>query len=385
MYSNYNIFLENIPEEGYTTIYNLYTKNMICLKNDMVYDQSYSERVKNKMKALGIIVEDEAAETKKVVADFENVINDKKTLNITLVLTGKCNCHCVYCYENEFDLSFNKYENVSDTIAIIEEKMKDYSKLVVTFFGGEPLLCKDAIDLFSHIFHKKYGNKYKFAVITNATLLNKIDTQRWQKLGLTCLKITLDGNHESHNRRRPLKNNEDSYEKILSNLADISGLEKIEIIIVIVVDPLIEGISEMIEAVKNIGIEAQYCISIREPDNYSIIEKSNILLDCASNIKATGSFQFSKIATNHGDICCGKMKNTYIIDGVGNVYSCTGMLNKPLGNIKEGLHKNNGFIKDKCMKCKYLPICYGDCLFINKCEKDYFDYFVPKWLALFIQ
>lgn len=357
---------------------------MICLRSDTIYTQVYSKQIENKMKTLGIIVKDKEAEIEQVTKNFEIVTNNKETLNITLILTGECNCRCVYCYESKFNLSFNKYEDVRKTIAVIKEKMKDYSELVVTFFGGEPLLCKDAIDLFSNTFYKEYGDRYRFAIITNATLLNKADVQKWQKVGLVCLKITLDGNHASHNSRRPLKNGGDSYKKILSNLSDISQLKQLEIIIVIVADLSIGGIPEMIKAVRGMGIEARYCVSIREPDSYTVVEKSNILLECASKIKETGAFQYSKIATNHGDICCGKMKNTYVIDGIGNVYGCTGTLDKPIGNIEEGLEKRNASIKSKCIGCKYLPICYGDCQFANKCEKEYFDYFVPKWLRLFI-
>lgn len=131
--------------------------------------------------------------------------------------------------------------------------------------------------------------------------------------------------------------------------------------------------------------EAEYCLSICEPDVYEPIHKADILLKNALDIKKAGGYQYSKIATNHDEICAGKQCNMFIIDGRGEYYTCTPMIDKSIGNVKDGLSKTIVSVKNDCIKCKYLPICYGDCIYQNKCDKEFFDYLIPRWIEMFLQ
>lgn len=381
-YSRYNIYIENTPHGGYTTIYNLFSKEVACFQSEELDCGSVNEAILVR-KGMLVNCRDEERE---VLEYYDREINSLDELNITLVLTGRCNCKCVYCYEEKKAGDLVDFNLVDEAVRFVAEKMKKgYKRLLVTFFGGEPLIRKELIDIFSDHFIS-LGYDYSFAIITNAVLLEREDIFRWKSKGLICIKTTIDGGEKSHNARR-INDSINCYRTIVNNLKMVSEIGDIEIIIGMVVDENIYDIEKMIDDVRGQGIDAKYCISIKEPDTYTPEEKGNILISCASAIKRAGAFQYSKLSTNHGDICFGKKKYAYVINGDGKIFLCTGRLEGDNANIKNDIdfYKSTKTIEGKCMKCKYLPICYGDCLYENNCNKSFFDYFIPKWIGLFLE
>lgn len=387
MYSRYNIYLNDIPNRTFTTIYNLFTKKLICVKSSSLEEDKLPVDILDEMMNKGIIIKSESDELKQVEKDFCEFVDQKKELDITLLLTGKCNCKCVYCYESDMNLDFSSFEKSEETIKFIQQMMDryEYKQLLVSFFGGEPLLKKEQLLFFAKTLNEMYGERFKFGIVTNGTLLCKEEVMEWVKIGLYGMKITIDGNRESHNKRRTLKDGTDAYTKIMKNLKEIAVIKNLELTIAIVVDEEIYGIEEMIKELVMNGVHAKFCFSIREPDHYDYKKKADIIVRCASILKKCGVFQYSSIATNHGEICCGKQKSMFAIDGLGNVYGCTGNFTKPIGTISnQAIGKEYTLPKD-CITCMYRTICQGECLYNRKCQKMYFKEVVPRLLKLFIE
>ena len=57
MYSKYNIYLRDFPRNSFLTIYNLFSQKAICIQNN-VFELGVDRTLENKLKSIGMIVED---------------------------------------------------------------------------------------------------------------------------------------------------------------------------------------------------------------------------------------------------------------------------------------------------------------------------------------
>ena len=91
-------------------------------------------------------------------------------MNISLILTKQCNLRCKYCFETHE----NVYMTEETALRAIDMAVKDGGMSVgVSFFGGEPLLCKPLIYRcvdYSKLFS---GVKFNWNMTTNGLLLDE--------------------------------------------------------------------------------------------------------------------------------------------------------------------------------------------------------------------
>ena len=105
-------------------------------------------------------------------------------------------------------------------------------RFVVTFFGGEPLLNLPAMYYLAERLWKATqdrGMPMLINVITNGLLLTPEVVDRLQPFGLNGFKITLDGDRDTHNRMRPLRGGQGTFDRIVANLRRIAGRCQISI------------------------------------------------------------------------------------------------------------------------------------------------------------
>lgn len=384
-YSKYNVFLQDFPKKKYTTIYNLFTKKMICCREDMLFPNP-NPQIINKLFERGMVKKDIENEQEDVITYFNRATSNKETLTIMFLLTGNCNFRCTYCYESEFALSATDFSVFEDSLSFIYKEMKKgYKQLHIMFYGGEPLLKKDLIKSFIDTLYNKYEKSFTFSIVTNGSLLKKHEVEEWLKKGLARIKVTVDGNEASHNKKRPYKNGKGSYKDIIENLQALDN--NVDLLINMVIDDSLTGVEEMIDELNDRGINAKFQLSLKEPEIDDVALRANQLIQLTAILKQKGVFQYSNIGARHGEICSAKKENFLVVDMSGIVYACNGTLckDKSIGNIKEGVSKKPYFIEKRCLDCKYLPVCFGECRYIPKCQKEYFDIVVPELLKIYIQ
>ncbi len=92
-----------------------------------------------------------------------------KYLDITIAPTMRCNFNCSYCFEGD-NKSFSKMsaEVENAIIQYIVKKKQSTERLILRWFGGEPLLAFDKIlsissrlDTAKSRISCKYNNKWK--------------------------------------------------------------------------------------------------------------------------------------------------------------------------------------------------------------------------------
>jgi uncharacterized protein len=67
------------------------------------------------------------------------------------------------------------------------------------------------------------GIRQVISIITNGLLLSEEVVDRLVPLGLTGVKITLDGDRDTHNRMRPLRGGQGTFDRIIDNIRRVSG------------------------------------------------------------------------------------------------------------------------------------------------------------------
>lgn len=146
---------------------------------------------------------------------------------IVFELTEVCNMRCEYCVYGEHYITKNRNKSILDEITIkrfltlfiekTDKRLRNYKKLRVDFYGGEPLLRFDTIrSVVEYSFKKDYTDIIEWGMTTNATLLNQeiIDFLIKYKFKIV---ISLDGDIYNNSYRK-LKNGQSSFEKVIENI-----------------------------------------------------------------------------------------------------------------------------------------------------------------------
>jgi uncharacterized protein len=180
----------------------------------------------------GFLVESRDEETQSLDQYFHTLREDTEQLRVTVLTTLQCNFACDYCFQGDHG-DYNKFaekmslETASKVIDWIEGRMDALrpEKFVLTLFGGEPLLnlpvayylaerCRDLCT--------ERGIQPGVSLITNGLLLTPEVVDRLVACGLYGIKITLDGDRETHNRMRPLRGRQGTFDKIIDNVRRVA-------------------------------------------------------------------------------------------------------------------------------------------------------------------
>lgn len=181
----------------------------------------------------GFLVPDRATERQKLDAFFREVRDSEEQLRVTVLTTMQCNFACDYCIQGDHG-DYNKtagkmsLESAARVAQWIESRLDETgaSKFVLTLFGGEPLLnLPVAYDLSERLWAAAQARRVtmQINVITNGLLLTPEVVDRLLPFGLNVVKITLDGDRDTHNRMRPLRGGQGTFDKIISNIRKVAG------------------------------------------------------------------------------------------------------------------------------------------------------------------
>jgi uncharacterized protein len=187
----------------------------------------------------GFVVRDRAAERDDLKAFFREVREGTDTLKITVLTTLQCNFACDYCIQGdhgEYNQTAAKMsmEMAARVSGWVEERMAEIAprRLVLTFFGGEPLLNMPVLYYMAERLHASCavrGVEIVLNIITNGLLLTREMVERLNPLGLNGIKITLDGEREAHNRSRPLRGGQGTFDRIIANTRAVADLTRIAV------------------------------------------------------------------------------------------------------------------------------------------------------------
>jgi uncharacterized protein len=187
----------------------------------------------------GFVVDSRAADRQALEEFFHEVREDRSQLRITVLTTLQCNFACDYCIQGDHG-DYNKnaakmsMDTAARTAAWVEERLDAVTpeSLVLTFFGGEPLLNLPVLFYLSERLAESCrgrGVRLMINIITNGLLMTPALVDRLMPLGLNGIKVTLDGDRDTHNRMRPLRGGQGTFDRIVNNIRQVAGKCRISI------------------------------------------------------------------------------------------------------------------------------------------------------------
>lgn len=360
---------------------------------------------------LGVIVPDREAGKRDVRAVLQRLNENNKTLNITVLPNLDCNFACTYCYEGEMKgRLYMTDETKRDLIAFMKERFRENMKyLNIDFFGGEPLLSVNLIrDISEEMksFAEGRGAAYTFTLTTNGSLFKREIAEELARLGLTTVKITLDGPAEIHNKCRPFRTGRGSFDIIIRNIRETCDIAKIGVggnftkenyrqfprllsylkdegltadkIFQIKFDPVMPRLTDDASPAGSIGA----CMSINEP---WLIETGAFLRE---EVLRHG-YNTPKIQPTP---CQVELNDYHVVNYDGTLYKCPAFIGRKgfeIGNLKEGIrdyseaYRIGLYRNPECLDCEYLPLCFGGCRYMAyardgnldspDCKRPYLD------------
>ena len=362
------------------------------INNNSYDEQKYDPQLVSDMKISGCIVEDDIDELERLEF-FRNIAKyDMTTLGLTIAPTLDCNFRCRYCFENH-PKGIMSAEVQNDLIKFVESRLEFAKKFSVTWYGGEPLIAKEIIYSMSEKFIElceKNKIAYDAFIITNASLMDDDDVEKFKRYKIKGAQVTIDGPKEIHDSRRRNSKGESTFDKLIDRVNvllnnDLSAIVRINIDKENIshVDDLLETLRTRIEKFENLKIDfgqvhafTEICKSI-EGSCYDNEQYADIMLPLYAKVEAFG-FGVNKMNCYPSpkiNYCGADYANAFVVDNRGEIYRCwnhVGNSKHSCGNVKnfddDNLCKNylcsvqwNPIRHKKCRECVCLPICMGGC------------------------
>lgn len=336
------------------------------------------------------------------IDEYETVLNaikketESKCYHITVNPTLSCNFNCWYCYQSHIANSCMNDSILSATTKFIRNTLidDDTEKIVLSFFGGEPLLYYNKIVRpiieSSLSDSKKIGKQIDFYMTTNGYLLSKNVVDDFIKQNVSVnFQIPIDGNKEIHNKTKFLKNGLGTYDAIKANIfyATENGFP---------ITIRCNYTKDNIESFKQVANDFNVLSNRKNLElNFHKIwqekgdmELRKLLEDTILYFRNKG---FNVIdSSGQKGLCYADKKRSITINYDGALYKCTardfthcnsvGYLNEdaiPVYNANYEIRRNCKYKSEECRNCIVFPICMQTCSQnvldsknFNKCVRD---------------
>jgi len=314
-------------------------------------------------------------------------------LSLTIVPTLGCNLACTYCYEGLRGAKFMSDETEDALVAFTKTQVErfGYRSVVVSWFGGEPLMRPKRIYSLSKkliALCKKAKINYSSMVVTNGTYLNPSMARQLKAHKVSHVQVTIDGPKEIHDARRPFKGgSKSSFDLITRNVESVLGLLPVHVRIN--VDKTnhqrsLELVDEMrargwFDEGKQCAFYVGYtrvwtpvCSSIAD-QCFSMEEFSETELQFQSDLLKR-NFSLGNLYPSRSTYCMAAAPGGFVVGPDGELYKCWSDVNNLeacIGNVSTPLELNPKLMEwlnydpltqfPKCRECAFFPICAGGC------------------------
>jgi len=366
----------------------------------------------------GFLVDSHEADRRRLDQYLGDVKRSSAELNITVLTTLQCNFACDYCFQGDHGDYNERAEKMSLATARrvgdwIERELDRVGpeRFVLTFFGGEPLLNLPVMYALAERMHaaaSARGVTIGVNIITNGLLLTPDVVDRMLPFGLNGVKITLDGDRDTHNRMRPLRGGQGTFDRIIENIRAVAGRCRIAVggnfdeTSVDTFPALLDFLSEQefaekltkvffkpivrAEPVSAKGIIPLTPVAAKDTLNGTCMtsvgsgagkacDSCNVLDDKLSQLRDhTKRLGFPTHDGVHNGPCHVHMKHAHTIGPDGSLYACpgfTGQLAMSTGHIDDRKDSWRESALERferlppwkeCGDCAFIPVCAGGCV-----------------------
>lgn len=385
--SHYNYFVPY--EDNQTILYNFYSNytsifdadTLDRYNNDLLTDKEQAELYKR-----GFLIDDNINELDRInqARLNQNTSDNEKLFRVWT--TSGCNARCFYCFEKGLKVEILTKDKYDTVINYITKDLKENDKCVIEWFGGEPLLNIEAIDVITKGVKeicKEKNAKYNGLIITNGSLITpEIADKMINEWNIVHAQITLDGSESAYNKIKNYYNPEKyNFKQVIDN---ILAFKNTKMYVTIRLNYTEDNYKDLLDVVRYLGPQLQDSKNINcyvypiwstlnrdEQDKFiSDVQADDNLIDIFEEILKYNLNTVKKlIRTNRKITSCKSCNiNCCTILPNGNISKCSESFNKIYGNINDGILDKEGYeswstheLGEDCKKCVYLPICQGGC------------------------
>lgn len=305
-------------------------------------------------------------------------------LALTVAPTMDCNFACSYCYVKRSKTGSMDSEVQKALTDFICQWPGTREYCDINWFGGEPLLAFDCIkNITETLLHA--GVPVQAALTTNGYLLNDGVIAALDDLNINSIHITIDGSQENHDKHRPLRTGEGSYDVILKNVHNLmSKWDKKCTLRVNLTSENYQEYPRYYEKLRTLFPQKNLFmypgIIDNPPDaickcNPNHKDVSNMLLHAYRTFGTNPRQYFNP--SDMTNYCSVLQPNDVVIGSDGSIYKCWRDLGYTEMRIGSILNKNvidagteilahymigtDPFDDPECRKCIMLPVCSGGC------------------------
>lgn len=311
-------------------------------------------------------------------------------IGLSICPTMGCNFDCPYCFQEH--ASGKMAPEVQDDVVSLAKRMMDASgakNVSVTWFGGEPLLFPDVIELLSKRLERlarERGGEYSAMIITNGYLLTQENVSLLERCRVGLAQVTIDGLGATHDVTRHLRGGGSTFERIVGNLREAKLPFKVDIR-----HNVYEGnhdemdaLDDFIEQVSEESGNDLACYHTPVAGSSTADKRGNqVPLLCGDDQSEIGMRkETGRLRKGSGQLCMAHTVWGIAIDADGNLYKCRGAVDKPrfsfgtahdwdpVDPIATASHPDNlttylntacPVPDDECRSCMWLPLCVGGC------------------------
>ncbi|MDR0605288.1 MAG: radical SAM protein [Bacteroidales bacterium] len=354
-----------------------------------------------RLKTWGFIVDENIDEVDKIRYRNRQAVFMDKFYRLTINPTMDCIFNCWYCTQHTQNMGGMKTEIVEKVKKHIEIMIgnEKITGLHLDWFGGEPLMYFDEVvyPIAKHAFNLIEQNNlpHYHHITTNAYLITQEIATKMKEIKLNGFQITIDGDEKRHNKIRNV-NGKPSYNRIMDNIILLcETVPDVRITLRLNYDNATLHKSDMQAVYEQIPQQHRNKIRLdfqrvwQTYDNNSTGQKANEpLRRLEKDVVSKGySYSLSNVFSIGQSIRCYADRYYYaVINYDGRVYKCTAHFDKAIGILQDNgiikwnddiissLYSKATFENEKCLACKHLPICMGQCIQKMKTDKCMMDY-----------
>jgi uncharacterized protein len=343
---------------------------------------------------------------KEYLSFIENREEEEKQL--FYVPSYACNFNCPYCYQSEYpDHSSKSQEEVIDAFFRYIDQEFDGKEKYITIFGGEPLLPGEGTRRnITLMLERAKQRGIGIAVVTNGYTLKEYIPLLSEGI-IREIQVTLDGTAEVHDKRRPLKGGQGTFQRIVEGV-DAALEADLPVNLRMVIDKTnIQELPKLARFAIDRGWTKNPLFKTQLGRNYELHycqENANRLYDRVGMYEAVyeevqkspeilefhrPAFSISRFLFDTGEMpeplfdSCPGTKTEWAFDYSGDVFSCTATVGKPgesLGTFYPEITKKTDEIENwedrdvlsiaKCSECSVRLACGGGCASVAKNAHD---------------
>jgi len=294
-------------------------------------------------------------------------------MEYSIMTTNRCNLQCVYCINSDRRRQTSLKADAGKIISHIKNDVRQhmYDPVVVTFYGGEPLMEQGLI---SDIMAGLKDLTPLYNIFTNGTLISANNLPLLERMNM--ISISIDGVEQEHDRTR----GKGTYRKILDNYLSVKDQVRDKVLAFVTITPessVYDSVMGLVDKFNNIFWFLEN--SDNQKNLPAFLERYDRdlvrLLDWWLSqleigevphlVPFQGLYDILEKKHVYSGLPCGIGENFQALAIDGSIYTCEDSYHNRIGSVEEGADMSKSqhhYDFEICRNCEVKAICAGRCV-----------------------